>query len=72
MTISVAIVTDCDLKDISIAPSNVAAVRIVYFFCVDSLYVDGVVSPQNTYSTAATIGEKAATIIAEELGIKNV
>ena len=44
MTISVAIVTDCDSKDISIAPSNVAAVRIVYFFCVGSLYVDEVVS----------------------------
>ena len=27
---------------------------------------------QNTYSTAVMIGEKAATIIAEELGIKGV
>ena len=48
MTISVAIVTDCDSKDISIAPSKVAAVRIVYFFCVDLLYVDGVVSLRRT------------------------
>jgi alcohol oxidase len=27
---------------------------------------------QNTYSTALVIGEKAAVIIAEELGIKGV
>ena len=39
---------------------------------VQSPFADVRVCPQNTYSTALTVGEKAALIIAEELDIKGV
>lgn len=51
--------------DMSIAPSNVSAARC------GSLLEDHTLTSysQNTCSTAFTIAEKAAMIIAEELGI---
>ena len=39
---------------------------------VQTPFADVKVHSQNTYSTALTVGEKAALIIAEELGIKGV
>ena len=60
------------VADMSIAPANVACVSF------DRSWFDArhthTLSPhdQNTYSTAITIGEKAALIIAEELGIHGV
>ena len=57
------------VNDLSVAPGNVAAVRIlVYVLPRCSL----ICVLQNTYSTTLTIAEKAALIIAAELGIKGV
>jgi hypothetical protein len=54
-----------DDADLSIAPSNVGAVSVVSLI---HLLTDGAAF-KNTYSTALVIGEKAAFIIAQELGI---
>lgn len=57
------------IADMSIAPENVGAVSLGQVFfqwtSIDTL-------SQNTYNTAWGIGEKAAIIIADELGIKGV
>ncbi len=60
------------VADLSIPPSNVAAVSFLFSSdawleatCLRLLF-------KNTYSTALAIGEKAALIIAEELGISGV
>jgi len=59
-------VTNLKVADMSIAPLNVGTVGAAQvIFCL----MNSDRSPQNTYSTALLIGEKAAMIIAEDLGI---
>ena len=60
------------VADMSIAPSNVATVSLHSGDTSDTpaSHLDMIM--KNTYSTAITIGEKAATIIAEDLGIRGV
>ena len=60
------------VADMSIAPSNVATVSLHRRDTSGAPTSHPRHDYQNTYSTAITIGEKAATIIAEELGIKGV
>ena len=57
------------VADLSICPTNVACVSLFLPFTACRTYV---CPYQNTYSTAITVGEKAATIIAEDLGVKGV
>lgn len=57
------------VADLSIPPSNVAAVSA---FRRSSQVNSGADKLQNTYSTTLGIAEKAALIIANELGIKGV
>ena len=57
------------VADMSIAPGNVGSVS-QFDRLTSSLYWS--LLSQNTYSTALTIGEKAALIIASELGISGV
>ncbi|CDO68836.1 Alcohol oxidase [Trametes cinnabarina] len=56
------------IADMSICPSNVAAVS-TYAHFTESVGLELKRWMENTYSTAVVIGEKAAVIIAEELGI---
>lgn len=59
--------TSCICTDMSIAPSNVGSVRHT---SLQNRSARLMLSLQNTYSSAVLIGEKAATIIASELGVK--
>ena len=59
------------VADMSICPANVATVRSSTFSC--TLGTQGVaLGYQNTYSTAVMIGEKAAALIAEDLGLAEI
>ena len=59
------------VADMSICPANVATVCVRLPVCSRAGVAEFtcIRNTQNTYSTAVTIGEKAAVIIAEELGI---
>lgn len=59
-------VTNLKVADMSIAPLNVGTVGAAQGMLLSN---DSDRSAQNTYSTALLIGEKAAMIIAEDLGI---
>ena len=58
------------VADMSICPTNVSCVSCLLVSIYRSLFIDPCY--KNTYSTAIVIGEKAAMVIAEELGIKGV